>query len=126
MTKYFNNKSEKFKRKELRKNATKAEKILWKHLKGKQLSGFKFRRQYSIDKFVIDFYCTKLKLAIELDGSVHEPDHMKIYDIKREEIIKTFGITFLRFKNFEIFQNLEHVLNDISNKLKELSSDNLP
>ena len=126
MTKYFNKTSEKFKRKELRKKATKAEEILWNHLKEKQLSGFKFRRQYSIDQFVIDFYCTKVKLAIELDGSVHEADHMQIYDTAREEIIKTFGVTFLRFKNVEIFQKLDRVLDNISNKLSELSSNDLP
>ena len=126
MTKYFNKTSEKFKRKELRKKATKAEEILWNHLKEKQLSGFKFRRQYSIDQFVIDFYCTKVKLAIELDGSVHEADHMQIYDTAREEIIKTFGVTFLRFKNLEIFQKLDRVLDNISNKLSELSSNDLP
>ena len=126
MTKYFNKKSEKFKRRELRKNLTKAEEILWKHLKGKQISGFRFRRQYSIDKFVIDFYCPKVKLAIELDGSGHEEDHMHIYDNHREEIIRSLEVTFLRFKNIEIFGNLEKVLNNISDKLNELSSKDLP
>jgi very-short-patch-repair endonuclease len=120
MTENFNRKSEIYKRRELRKNPTLAEKILWQHLKGRQLVSFKFRRQYSVNQFVIDFYCSKVKLAIELDGSVHNSETAQIYDKEREEIIKSFDITFLRYKNEAIYNDLDNVLYEIETKLKEL------
>ena len=120
MTIFFNRRSEKAKRRELRKTPTTAERILWKHLKAKRFSHLKFRRQYSVDKFVIDFYCPKYKLAIELDGSVHDMDEIKVYDSEREDIIKTYGISFLRFRNEEVYIDLENVLNLIKKKFEEL------
>lgn len=123
MTLFYNKHSEKAKRRELRKNSTTAERILWKHLKAKRFSNLKFRRQYSIGKFVIDFYCPKHKLAIELDGSVHEMDEIKVYDDERENIINTFGISFLRFINEEVYINLENVLNLIKIKIENLERE---
>ena len=120
MTLYFNKNSEKYKRLELRKNSTTAERILWKNLKARRLLGKKFRRQYSIGTFVIDFYCPELKLAIELDGSSHDTNEVEIYDKKREEVIKTFGIMFLRFRNEEIYINLEKVLDNIKMNIEEI------
>ena len=120
MTLYFNKNSEKSKRRELRKNSTAAERILWKCLKARHLKDQKFRRQYSIGIFVTDFYCPKFKLAIELDGSVHDTDEAKVYDKEWEDIIKTFGISFLRFKNEDVFTNLELVINVIQKKIEEL------
>ncbi len=120
MTLYFNKNSEKYKRLELRKNSTTTERILWKYLKARRLLGKKFRRQYSIGIFVIDFYCPKLKLAIELDGASHDANEMNIYDKEREEVIKTFGIIFIRFRNEEVYSNLEAVLDNIKEKIQEL------
>jgi very-short-patch-repair endonuclease len=74
MTKLYNQTSEKAKRQQLRKNMTKAEFIMWQKLKGKQLEGYKFRSQYGVGQFVVDFYCTELKLAIEIDGESHFQD----------------------------------------------------
>lgn len=71
MTIHCNKTSEKNKRRQLRNNATEAEKRLWQHLKGRQLDGFKFRRQHSIDSYVVDFYCPQVKLAVEIDGESH-------------------------------------------------------
>jgi len=71
MTKIFNRTDEEFKRKILRRNMPQAEVILWSKLRNKALKGYKFRRQYSIERFVIDFYCPQLKLAIEVDGDSH-------------------------------------------------------
>ena len=120
MTLYFNKNTEKYKRLELRKNSTTGERILWKYLKARGLLGKKFRRQYSIGAFVIDFYCPKLKLAIELDGASHDTNEMNIYDKGREEVIKTFGIIFIRFRNEEVYSNLKAVLDTIKEKVKEL------
>lgn len=65
----------------------------------------KFRRQYSIDKYVIDFYCPQLKLAVELDGDVHDMPEQKEHDIDRQNYLEKFGIKFLRIRNKELFGN---------------------
>jgi very-short-patch-repair endonuclease len=117
MTRVFNKTDEKTKRKMLRKNMPRAEVILWSKLKDKGLKGYKFRRQYSVDKFVIDFYCPKLKLAIEIDGDSHFIEGADISDRERQAIIESFGITFLRFTNKEIYENVDGVLEKIFQNL---------
>ncbi|GBD88195.1 hypothetical protein BMS3Abin03_02130 [bacterium BMS3Abin03] len=119
MTLHYNRSKEKWRRKELRNNMTKAEKILWDHLKNKKLDGYKFRRQYSVDSFIIDFYCPKVKLGIEVDGKVHFTYEAKEYDENRSGFLADFGIEIIRFKNDEIHYNIEMVLNKIKQKLKE-------
>jgi len=93
---------------ELRKNPTEAEALLWKYLSNRGLCGFKFRRQYPVKGFVLDFYCPEIRLGIELDGHVH--DDLKEYDRQRQSIIENNGIRFLRFKNIEVIQNMNEVL----------------
>lgn len=88
MTFHYNKGSEKKKQRELRNNATHAEKILWQYLRAKRLDGLKFRRQYSIDVFVVDFYCPKVKLAIEIDGDSHFEGEAVEYDFDREKHIE--------------------------------------
>jgi len=113
MSQFFNVSSEKEKRRLLRKNQTYAETILWSILRNKQLDGYKFHRQYSVDRYVLDFYCPALKLAIEVDGKFHlQPEAIK-YDAAREAFIAGFGISFLRFTNIEILENLDNVLQRI-------------
>ena len=119
MTKAYNKESEKYKRKILRNNMPQTEVILWSKLKGKGLAGHKFRRQYSIGKFVVDFYSPKLKLAIEVDGDSHFIKGAHERDKERQEIIETFGITFLRFTNKEINENIDGVLNKIMELIPE-------
>ncbi|MFH0804403.1 MAG: endonuclease domain-containing protein [Candidatus Zambryskibacteria bacterium] len=114
MTVIFNQKNNTSKRRTLRNNMTDAEIILWKKLGRKQMLGYKFRRQYSIDKFVVDFYCPKLKLAIEIDGDLHyQSNEIEDYDANRQILISTFGISFLRFQNPEIYKNIDGVLRTI-------------
>ncbi|HGY54960.1 MAG TPA: endonuclease domain-containing protein [Caldithrix abyssi] len=113
MTIHFNKHKFKETRKKLRNNPTQTERILWDELKGKKLGGFKFRRQYGIDQFVIDFYCPRIKLAVELDGSVHQNSDIKNYDRERQKYIETFGVTFLRFKNSDVLKRKEWVLEQI-------------
>lgn len=109
----FNRSSEKAKRKNLRNQATKAEKILWRCLQGKQLEGYKFRRQYSVGPYIVDFYCPRFKLAIEVDGPSHFQDEAIRYDQKRQRYIESFGLKFLRFTNVDIYENIEGVLEEI-------------
>ena len=95
----------------------KAEQILWQYLKGKQLSGYKFRRQYSVGAFIVDFYCIEAKLAIELDGDSHFEEGVAGYDQKRQRFIENLGIRVLRFTNHEIYFDLDNVLEVIKTKL---------
>jgi very-short-patch-repair endonuclease len=99
MTIHFNNLNYKDSRKYLRNHPTFTEHLLWKHLKSKQLCGYKFRRQYSVDKYILDFYCPKLKLAIEVDGITHENAKKREYDYKRQLYIESFGIKLIRFSD---------------------------
>jgi len=120
MTKLYNRTSEKAKRQQLRRNMTKAEFLLWQKLKAKQLEGVKFRSQYGVGQFVVDFYCTELKLAIELDGDSHFQDGAQEYDWERQAFIESVGIRFLRFTNDEVYGNLDGVLERILQKIGEL------
>ncbi len=75
-------------RKELRNHSTGAEGELWKYLKGGQQQGCKFRRQHSVDNFMLDFYCPAKRLAIELDGQIHFSTISQEYDILRDQALK--------------------------------------
>ncbi len=113
MTDIFNKKEFVKKRQYLRRNMTKAEIILWSKLKGKQLNGLKFRRQYGINNYIVDFYCPELHLAIEIDGDVHCYDSRVAYDKKRQGEIEALGIRVLRYTNIDVTRKLDGVLNDI-------------
>lgn len=116
MTKHYNKKSEQQKRRSLRNNLTYCEKIVWLHLRKKQL-GYRFLRQYSVDHFVIDFYCPELKLAIELDGDIHNLPEQKDYDIARQKYLEAFGIKFIRIKNEEFLGNPNKAFSKIEKKI---------
>jgi very-short-patch-repair endonuclease len=96
----------------------KAEVILWEKLSRKQMHGAKFRRQYSVDQYIIDFYCPRLKLAIEMDGDSHYMINAEQSDKNRQLHIEVYGIKFLRFTNTEIYENLDGVLQVIYNAIE--------
>ena len=100
----------------LRYNMTQAEIVLWGSLKGSQL-GTKFRRQHPLGIYTVDFYCHSHKLIIELDGSIHNLPEIMINDLERQQNLELDGFRVLRFKNEEIFKNLEQVLNKIKQEL---------
>lgn len=106
---------------ELRDNPTDTEEILWNYLRQSQL-GIKFRRQHPASCYVLDFYAHKIKLAIEIDGSVHSLDDVKRNDTERQAALEKFGIKFLRYTNRQIRFELEKVIFDIDMKLQELLS----
>jgi len=114
----FNTKSLKERRRELRRNQTNTEKILWELLRGRRLDGFKFYRQYSIGPYVVDFYCPQLRLAIEIDGSQHTEREIVIYDKERSNYFNSVNIQILRFWNEEIEKNVEVVLEKIKKHAK--------
>lgn len=120
MTKLFNKTVEKLKRQQLRRNITKAEAIIWQKLRCKQIENCKFRNQYSVKQFVLDFYSPEIKLAIEIDGESHFQEGAAQYDNERQIFIESVGINFLRFTNNDVYENLNGVLEIIAQKIQEL------
>tara|TARA_R110002020_G_scaffold296658_1_gene512380 strand:- start:186693 stop:189788 length:3096 start_codon:yes stop_codon:yes gene_type:complete len=105
--------------KEMRNQPTEAENILWNHLSGKKLDGYKFRRQHIIGSYIADFICLKKNLIVEVDGLIHElPDHKKS-DEERTAWFEEMGYHVIRFKNEEIFEQTDKVLEEILEKLNE-------
>ena len=117
--KTHNHKYLKDRRKTLRNNLTSAEATLWKSLQRKQLDGRKFRRQHSIENFIVDFYCPSEKLIIELDGAGHLDFAQQNYDNERTEKLEKRGFKIICFENKWVFESLELVLEEIKNCFKE-------
>ena len=97
---------------ELRQDMTSAEKILWQELRANKL-GFHFRRQQVIEGFIVDFYCHKVGLVIELDGNVHEEETQKESDTLRDKALNEIGLRVVRFRNEEVAKNLTRVVEKI-------------
>lgn len=112
-----NNERLKERRRELRRRATKEEEILWEKLRDSKL-GFKFKRQHSVGGYILDFYCSKCKLIIEIDGATHNTQEAKEYDKIRDEYFSDLGYVTVRFLNEEVRNKIEEVLNRIKNYLK--------
>ena len=119
MTEYFNRSEERDLRRRLRNDMPPSEILLWSKLRGKQLLGMKFRRQYSVGPYCIDFFCSEISLAVELDGDSHFTDEAKRYDQERQRWIESFGIRFLRFTNTDVHENLEGVLHVIARAIED-------
>jgi len=102
---------------ELRRDTTDVEKLLWRLLCNRQCAGAKFRRQHPVGSYILDFYCHEAKLAIELDGGQHSEDLQVCYDNKRTHYLEAQGIRVLRFWNNEVFSITEGVLETIWNTL---------
>jgi very-short-patch-repair endonuclease len=114
----------KTKAKELRKTMTFTEKILWDHLRKKQLQGFYFRRQHPYNIYIIDFYSLKANLAIEIDGEIHLGQ--KEYDKERTRFLESSGLKVIRFKNKDIESRIDWVIGVINRYLNETSPAALP
>lgn len=121
MTKIYNRQNLENYRKQLRNNLTKSEIELWSFLKHDQ-TGHRFRRQYGIGNYIVDFYCPKLKLAIEIDGFTHAEESVFKKDISKENYLKSQGITVRRYNDQQVFGEIDNVLLDIENVCRELST----
>ena len=111
---YFGAKPDIFKlAKELRKLETVAEKLLWSQLNRNQLLGLQFRRQHPINRFIADFYCPKIKLVIEVDGSQHYSDKGVATDKIRDKYLQDCGLRVLRFNDYEVLTNINGVVENI-------------
>ncbi|MEK7536008.1 MAG: endonuclease domain-containing protein [Patescibacteria group bacterium] len=102
----------KYRRRELRRNQTKSEKILWQQVRANKL-GCRFWRQYSVGPYILDFYCPALRLCIELDGELHQEKENKLYDQDRDAYLKEHDIIVLRFKNEEVESRLGATISKI-------------
>jgi very-short-patch-repair endonuclease len=100
--------------KNLRKNPTSAESILWMKLKNRQVAGAKFRRQHPLRFYIADFYCHEHRLVIEIDGDIHFEEHQKEHDVNRSAELEKYGIHVLRFTNDQVLNSIDEVINSIS------------
>ena len=87
----------------LRNNATKAERVLWHSLQGKQCFGYDFHRQKPLGNYIVDFFCQELMLVIEVNGISHNQKLVQLKDKKKEDFLNSIGITVLRFQDGEIY-----------------------
>ena len=98
----------------LRKEQTSAEELLWALLRNRQLLGFKFRRQHQVGNYVADFYCRNARLVIECDGAVHRTKEQWHHDQEREAYMISQGLRVLRFPNERVLNEVEVVLDEIA------------
>lgn len=110
-------------RRSLRKRLTPSEATLWLTLKNKQLEGRRFRRQYSVGFYILDFYCPSERLAIELDGANHFTAEGIERARVRDEYLNKLGITALRIENKLVFENIDQVITHIKNHFKTQSTN---
>lgn len=106
--------------KELRGNMTQAELVLWEYLRQHPL-GYKFRRQHPLGIYIVDFYCHKIKLVIEVDGSIHNLQVVNDVDVERQRQLEMEGLKVIRFTNEEILKTKEVVIEKIKLLINELS-----
>jgi very-short-patch-repair endonuclease len=108
---------------DLRKNQTFAEQILWSRLRSRQLSGFKFRRQHPIDNYILDFYCSKAHLAVEIDGGQHAEEENMKRDEQRTANLNQRGIRVIRYWTNYVLENIDDVIDDIYAILSEMEKE---
>ena len=104
---------------DLRHSMTPAERLLWAQLRTRKLNGFKFRRQHPLNVFILDFYCHEALLSVEVDGNIHIDLYQKERDKERTIILNNFGITELRFSNWEVENQIRKVIERIKEQLKK-------
>ena len=109
----FYNKKIKFYSRKLRNTMTEAENLIWSKIRRRQLKGYQFYRQKIIGNFIVDFYCPKAKLVVEIDGGHHYIEETIKKDRKRADYIIANGLKILRFSDTEVFKNLQGVLERI-------------
>ena len=103
-------------KKELRKNLTESEAIVWSILRNRKFMNLKFRRQHRIENYIVDFFCHEYSLILEVDGKVH--DHQKDYDEIREQFLRSKGYRIIRITNQEVKDNLNLLLEKIRDVIK--------
>ena len=110
--------------KELRNNTTFSERVLWKHLKSRQLMGYQFTRQKPIDNYIVDFFCSKLNLVIEVDGDSH--NDKQHYDKQKNDVLRKTGLELIRLDGYFVINQTMEALEIISEKIKQLEKRTTP
>jgi very-short-patch-repair endonuclease len=123
MNRIYNRRELQTRRQTLRSQMPPAEVLLWQQIHGKQLLGYKFRRQYSVGRYVLDFYCPALRLGIELDGDSHFQEGAAQRDQERDSYISSFGIRLVRFLNTDVFENMEGLLEVLLREIRVCEDD---
>ena len=109
--------------KKLRKTMTFSEVKVWNELKNGQLMGYDFDRQRPIGNYIVDFYCHKLKLVIEIDGSVHDSEEAKLNDEKRQNDLENMNLTVIRFTNNQVKNEIELVIEKIFSTIEKITAN---
>jgi very-short-patch-repair endonuclease len=118
------NKSLKEFSRELRKHSTLSEVILWEKLRASQFRGYGFNRQKPLGQYLVDFYCKKLNLVIEIDGVSHDHEFAFINDQERQAILQGNGLSFLRFSDLDVKKRIGLVLEEINNFIDDFEEKN--
>jgi len=105
--------------KKLRNNLTLGEIALWREIKGKKM-GVRFSRQIPIDRYILDFYCKDLQLAIEVDGSIHFEEGHEEKDNQRQTRLASLGVTVIRFSDTDVKNNLSYILAELKVQIESL------
>lgn len=116
---YYNPRLKQYSR-DLRNKSTPGEIMLWREIKGRKLRGYQFMRQKPIGNYIVDFFCSKLKLVIEIDGDSHIGK--EAYDRKRQQELEALGLSFLRFEELEARYNLDRVIQTIEQRMQEIEA----
>ena len=116
-----NNPTHKNRRRDLRTHGTAAEAVLWKRLQKRQILGKRFRRQFGIGPYIVDFYCPECGVIVELDGEVHSSIERAACDFEREEYLCELGMKIVRFRNKVIFENIDAAVENIIRAVEEAS-----
>ena len=98
---------------DLRSHSTLSEILLWQKLRASQFRGYGFNRQKPLGNYIVDFYCRKLDLVIEIDGNSHEYEEAVLDDEKRQRVLEQLGVYFLRFPDLEVKRSMASVMNEI-------------
>jgi very-short-patch-repair endonuclease len=105
----------------MRRSPTGAESKLWQRLRRRQLEGYKFRRQHIVAGFVVDFYCTTLQFAVEVDGPIHR--YQQRYDQRRSQLLQAYGVAIVRFSSEAVMYDIEHVVALLRNYIQRRRQD---
>jgi len=119
---YYNPKLKPSARK-LRNNSTLSEILLWNEIKDRKMLGYRFLRQKPIGEFIVDFFCNKLMLVIEIDGDSHREENFEA-DMLRQDWLESIGLTVLRFDDLEVKKDMENVLMSLEGWIREFEETN--
>ena len=106
----------------LRKRMPKSERRLWSRLRRKQIHGYTFNRQFIILNYIVDFYCRRLQIAVEVDGITHDDPEVAANDINRQQDLEALGITVLRFPSDEVLNRIDNVVRAIAGCVLEMEA----